>query len=123
MLDMHFFRNPAFSVGVGGMILVFLAMYGWMFLTTQYFQQVLGYTPARRPRCAVPARAVILADRPEHAAADRPLRRRTASSPRGCCSSPRRCARSASSTSTARYWQIMAGFFPMAAGMALACRR
>ncbi len=44
MLDMRFFRNPAFSVGSGGMLLVFLAMYGVMFLMTQYFQLVLGYS-------------------------------------------------------------------------------
>ena len=45
---MHFFRNPAFSTGTGGMILVFLAMYGVMFLITQYFQLVLGYSPLGR---------------------------------------------------------------------------
>ena len=45
MLDMRYFRNPAFSTGTGGMILVFLAMYGVMFLITQYFQLVLGYSP------------------------------------------------------------------------------
>ena len=44
MLDMHYFRNPAFSTGTGGMILVFLAMFGVMFLITQYFQLVLGYS-------------------------------------------------------------------------------
>ena len=54
MLDMHYFRNPAFSTGTGGMILVFVAMYGVMFLITQYFQLVLGYSRARRgaaPAC------------------------------------------------------------------------
>lgn len=45
MLDMRFFKNPAFSTGTGGMILVFLAMYGVMFLITQYFQLVLDYSP------------------------------------------------------------------------------
>ena len=45
MLDMRFFKNPAFSVGTGGMILVFLSMYGVMFLITQYFQLILGYSP------------------------------------------------------------------------------
>lgn len=45
MLDMRFFRNRAFSTGTGGMILVFLAMFGVMFLVTQYFQLVLGYSP------------------------------------------------------------------------------
>jgi EmrB/QacA subfamily drug resistance transporter len=45
MLDMTYFRNPAFSTATGGMILVFLSMYGVMFLITQYFQLVLGYSP------------------------------------------------------------------------------
>ena len=45
MLDIRYFRKPAFSTGTGGMVLVFLAMYGVMFLVTQYFQLVLGYTP------------------------------------------------------------------------------
>ncbi len=45
MLDMRFFRNRAFSVGTGGMILVFLSMYGVMFLITQYFQLILGFSP------------------------------------------------------------------------------
>jgi EmrB/QacA subfamily drug resistance transporter len=44
MLDMHFFRNSAFSAGTGGMILVFLAMFGVMFLLSQYLQLVLGYS-------------------------------------------------------------------------------
>ncbi|MDQ6698259.1 MAG: MFS transporter [Actinomycetota bacterium] len=45
MLDIRYFRNPAFSTGTAGMILVFLAMYGVMFLVTQYFQLILGYSP------------------------------------------------------------------------------
>jgi EmrB/QacA subfamily drug resistance transporter len=45
MLDISYFRNPAFSTGTGGMILVFLSMYGVLFLITQYFQLILGYTP------------------------------------------------------------------------------
>jgi Na+/melibiose symporter-like transporter len=44
MLDMRYFRNPAFSTGSGGMILVFLGMYGVMFMLTQYLQLVLGYS-------------------------------------------------------------------------------
>jgi EmrB/QacA subfamily drug resistance transporter len=45
MLDMSYFRNPAFSTASAGMILVFLSMYGVMFLITQYFQLILGYSP------------------------------------------------------------------------------
>jgi EmrB/QacA subfamily drug resistance transporter len=44
MLDMRYFRNPAFSVGSGAMMLVFLAMYGVMFLMTQYLQLILHYS-------------------------------------------------------------------------------
>ena len=46
MLDMHYFKNPAFSTGTGGMILVFLSMYGVIFLVTQYFQLVQRLQPA-----------------------------------------------------------------------------
>jgi EmrB/QacA subfamily drug resistance transporter len=45
MLDMRLFRNPAFSTGTGGMILIFMSMFGVMFLITQYFQLILGYSP------------------------------------------------------------------------------
>jgi EmrB/QacA subfamily drug resistance transporter len=45
MLDMRYFKNPAFSTGTGGMILIFLSMFGVMFLITQYFQLILGYSP------------------------------------------------------------------------------
>jgi len=45
MLDMAYFRNRAFSTATGGMILVFLSMFGVMFLITQYFQLILGYSP------------------------------------------------------------------------------
>jgi EmrB/QacA subfamily drug resistance transporter len=45
MLDMTYFRNPAFTTATGGMILVFLSMFGVMFLITQYFQLILGYSP------------------------------------------------------------------------------
>ena len=44
MLDMKYFRNPAFSAGTAGLTLVFLSMFGVMFLFTQYFQLILGYS-------------------------------------------------------------------------------
>jgi len=44
MLDIRYFRNPAFTTGTVGMTLVFLGMFGVMFLLTQYFQLVLGFT-------------------------------------------------------------------------------
>jgi len=45
MLDVRFFENRAFSTGTGGMILIFLSMFGVMFLLSQYFQLILGYSP------------------------------------------------------------------------------
>jgi EmrB/QacA subfamily drug resistance transporter len=44
MLDMSYFANRTFSTATAGMILVFLGMYGVMFLVIQYLQLVLGYS-------------------------------------------------------------------------------
>ncbi len=60
MLDMHYFRRPAFSTGTGGMILVFVAMYGVMFLITQYFQLVLGYSPLSAALRLMPIAMIML---------------------------------------------------------------
>ena len=45
MLDVRFFENPRFSAASGSITVVFFAMFGSIFLLTQYFQFVLGYTP------------------------------------------------------------------------------
>ena len=45
MLGVRFFENRSFSTGTGGMILIFLSMFGVMFLLSQYFQLILGYSP------------------------------------------------------------------------------
>ncbi len=60
MLDMHYFRRPAFSTGTGGMILVFVAMYGVMFLITQYFQLVLDYTALSAALRLMPIAAIMM---------------------------------------------------------------
>jgi EmrB/QacA subfamily drug resistance transporter len=44
MVDMAYFRNPAFSTASGCMVLVFMAMYGVFFLLTQYLQLIRGYS-------------------------------------------------------------------------------
>ncbi len=43
MLDMRFFQNPRFSAANGAITLTFFAMFGSMFLMTQYWQLVHGY--------------------------------------------------------------------------------
>lgn len=60
MVDMHYFKNPAFSTGTGGMILVFVAMYGVMFLITQYFQLVLGYSALSAALRLMPIAMIML---------------------------------------------------------------
>ena len=60
MLDMRYFRRPAFSAGTGGMILVFVAMYGVMFLITQYFQLVLGYSALSAALRLMPIALIML---------------------------------------------------------------
>jgi EmrB/QacA subfamily drug resistance transporter len=45
MLNFGFFKNPRFSAGSAAITLTFLAMFGSLFVFTQYLQFVLGYTP------------------------------------------------------------------------------
>lgn len=45
MLDVRFFANPRFSAASGSITLVFFAMFGSMFLLTQYLQFVLNLSP------------------------------------------------------------------------------
>jgi EmrB/QacA subfamily drug resistance transporter len=44
MLNVAFFKNPRFSAASSGITLIFFAMFGAMFLMTQYFQFVMGYS-------------------------------------------------------------------------------
>jgi EmrB/QacA subfamily drug resistance transporter len=45
MLDISYFKNRAFSTATAGMTLVFLSMYGALFLVFQHLELVLGYSP------------------------------------------------------------------------------
>lgn len=45
MLDLRLFRERRFGVGALGMTLVFMVLFGFFFITVQYFQLVLGYGP------------------------------------------------------------------------------
>ena len=45
MLDVSFFRNPRFSAANVAITLTFFAMFGSIFLLTQYLQFTKGYTP------------------------------------------------------------------------------
>ena len=47
MLDMNFFKNPRFTSASASISILFFAMFGTIFLLTQYFQFVLGYSPLK----------------------------------------------------------------------------
>ena len=59
MLDVRFFANPRFTAASVTVTLVFFALFGFIFLATQYLQFVLGYSRVRgrRPHAAVRVRA------------------------------------------------------------------
>ena len=45
LLDIALFRNPSFSAASGTVTVLFFALFGFLFLATQYLQFVLGYSP------------------------------------------------------------------------------
>jgi EmrB/QacA subfamily drug resistance transporter len=45
MLDLSFFRNPRFSTASGAIMVTFFAMFGSLFVLTQFMQLVIGYSP------------------------------------------------------------------------------
>jgi EmrB/QacA subfamily drug resistance transporter len=60
MLDMRFFENPRFSAASGAITLVFLSMFGSLFLMTQYLQGVLGYSTVRAGAVLIPQAVVMM---------------------------------------------------------------
>jgi EmrB/QacA subfamily drug resistance transporter len=60
MLDMRFFQNPRFSAASGAITLTFLALFGMLFLLTQYFQIVLGYSTVKAGVVLLPQAAIML---------------------------------------------------------------
>ena len=60
MLDMHFFENPRFSAASGAIMLTFFAMFGTLFVMTQYFQLVLGYSTVKAGAVLLPQAAGMM---------------------------------------------------------------
>jgi EmrB/QacA subfamily drug resistance transporter len=61
MLQLGFFKNPRFSAASGAITLVFFAMFGTVFLLTQYLQFVLGFTPLEAGLRVMPIATMIIA--------------------------------------------------------------
>ena len=100
-------------------MLVFLAMYGVMFLMTQYFQLVLGYSPLDAALRLLPIALIMLVVTPftpriVHRFGGQPLGRRSAwcSSRSGSC-----CSRS--SASHTPFWFCWLCLVPLMTGVSL----
>jgi predicted MFS family arabinose efflux permease len=46
LLDLGLFRNPRFTAASSTIMVLFFALFGFLFLSTQYLQFVLGYSPS-----------------------------------------------------------------------------
>src|SRR3954452_7232444 len=54
LLDLRLFRNPRFTAASSTIMVLFFALFGFLFLSTQYLQFVLGYSPAAAGLRALP---------------------------------------------------------------------
>ena len=61
MLQLQFFENPRFSAASVAITLVFFALFGTVFLNTQYLQFVLGFTPLEAGFRVMPVATLIVA--------------------------------------------------------------
>ncbi|MGI8663102.1 MAG: MFS transporter [Acidimicrobiales bacterium] len=60
MLDMHFFENPRFTAASGAITLTFFALFGTLFLLTQYLQSVLDYSTVEAGAVLLPQAATLM---------------------------------------------------------------
>ena len=119
MLDIRYFRSAAFSTGTTGMILVFMAMYGVMFLLTQYFQLILGYSALDAALRFLPMAPIMIIVSPlTPRLSARFGANRTVSAGLFLVATALLMFRALSETTP--YWYILACVVPMVSGMALA---
>jgi Na+/melibiose symporter-like transporter len=64
MIDVRVFRNPRFSAASAVLTLTSFALYGSLYLLTQYFQFVLGYSPLEAGLLAMPVAIGMMAMSP-----------------------------------------------------------
>jgi EmrB/QacA subfamily drug resistance transporter len=61
MLRLSFFEDPRFSAASGAIAMVFFAMFGTVFLLTQYLQFVLGFSPLEAGIRVMPVASMVIA--------------------------------------------------------------
>jgi EmrB/QacA subfamily drug resistance transporter len=64
MLDVRFFQNPRFTAASSTVTLVFFALFGFIFLATQYLQFVLGFSPLQAGVRTLPFAAAMMITAP-----------------------------------------------------------
>jgi EmrB/QacA subfamily drug resistance transporter len=64
LLDMRLFRNPRFTAASGAIALAFFGLFGFIFLITQYFQVVRGYSTLTAGLATLPFALVTAAVSP-----------------------------------------------------------
>ena len=60
MLDIRFFENPRFSAASAAITLTYMALFGVIFLLTQYLQSVLGYSAVEAGAVFIPMAATMV---------------------------------------------------------------
>jgi Na+/melibiose symporter-like transporter len=64
MLDLNFFKNPRFSAASGAITITFFALFGTLFLLTQYLQLVLAFSTVEAGAVLLPQAATIMVAAP-----------------------------------------------------------
>jgi EmrB/QacA subfamily drug resistance transporter len=60
MLDVRYFRNRRFSAASAAVTITFLTLFGTIFLLTQYFQAVLGYSTLKAGSALIPQAVMMM---------------------------------------------------------------
>jgi EmrB/QacA subfamily drug resistance transporter len=60
LLDVHLFADPRFTAASATIMVLFFALFGFLFLSTQYLQFVLGYSPSAAGVRVLPYAAAMI---------------------------------------------------------------
>jgi EmrB/QacA subfamily drug resistance transporter len=64
MLDLRLFRNPRFSAASGAITIIAFALFGFIFMATQYLQFILGYSALEAGVRTLPFAAAVMVTAP-----------------------------------------------------------
>lgn len=119
MLDLTWFRDRRFTVGAATIALAFFAMFGVFFLSTQYFQFLLAFSPLQAGLATLPLAVVLVAIAPRSAGFAERFGARPVVSTGLVVLSSGLFYLALASTPDQSYWVLMPGLMLLGAGMAL----